>query len=1126
MYYGYTIWPSSSKSSRSSSSSKPCAANAALREVDSSKSSGVYSGFPISCTQGEKAAPERVYRGYGGQAVRCALFRGTHRPEGPKRMAQQIWVNEDKGGWVNICMTNGCCGSASQTRVQSGFQGRIHAMFTDSQCRSPASPHFATLSLSIHRMARGKRSRKQLVVDQSLVADYDLSLDDVTLPQAQFSAENVSLDQRRLHREAVPLPNPGHSSTSSPPADDWQANSSLLAGIFADEDPFFMATGDGALCADQSSAVEPEDRALRYMSSRWDGRSFERTSLKALGLVVGLGHCPDAAPCTNPVQSRSDFTVVDVNGRHMVTLTFCGCDRAGEAGDPVQQLMRHRLYPATDIDPNTAFTFSLLEHYHIQSLQGKISMYDYYTSLERLTDNTGVTKLQDRYKAFMRVVAQWRHLKLLKRAGRGHDLTGVEGTQPGKLALRFLYIMSVAIDACFRLKRRAVSNEEKDPILGSGWTYFVQDAAFREILKGYLDQEEISTCTGLSAIDHANTKFSKGYAATGIGAVVCARHEFWLPLGAGDLQKGERYVNMDYIFVSALREWLVLKKIVSYDIACQWSKSILDRIANFPAHIQIPLPEGTVMYVIPKLHYSSHQQLGHSKFSLNYRVGCARTDSEGIERRWWWLQPIANSTKVMGPGMRQGVLEDQWGYSNWRKTVDLVWTLSARLKEAVRELGEHQALFQALTENLQVENWTSWEEEVKAWEADPENCDDLSVLSGASAGLTEGETVRELSQEEQEASSVPGFIALHSVSLLGFITMGLEIEAQQMLLAEDARSAPPSKLAELLERRTSLRQKIQKYRELQAVYTPAIIPVLHEDPRSRTDVQEIERVRIGLPSKSATPGARLREAQCRDALQDLRNKLHTINQLYRYKKLNVRNQAPNTRARSSIAQQDTRKDRAVRKYRHAHCAKLALSGPGDWQRELQVLEDHHVRGLEDDDPRAVAERKRRRGASPGPAEGRRQLSWIWRSADVGGLDGMIDSLQVEWLKARARKMRWAEEAKLLPEEMRRVLATYRYEHQLWLTCASARPVVDPTLREGLISYAVKQARIRTAMAAVFRRVCLPVAQAASSKCADWEHWEKDEDIPDLAVEQEEQEFTNYMTLYHLDGEDLEPSYPS
>lgn len=39
------------------------------------------------------------------------------------------------------------------------------------------------------------------------------------------------------------------------------------------------------------------------------------------------------------------------------------------------------------------------------------------------------------------------------------------------------------------------------------------------------------------------TKNSKGLRATGMGAVSCARHELFRPLGLGDLQKGERYVS-------------------------------------------------------------------------------------------------------------------------------------------------------------------------------------------------------------------------------------------------------------------------------------------------------------------------------------------------------------------------------------------------------------------------------------------------------------------------------------------------------------------------------------------------------------------------------------------------------
>ena len=128
---------------------------------------------------------------------------------------------------------------------------------------------------------------------------------------------------------------------------------------------------------------------------------------------------------------------------------------------------------------------------------------------------------------------------------------------------------------------------------------------------------------------------------------------------------------MDYIFVSAMLHMLVEKKRITYDIACQWSVNLLERLKNFPSHLQIILPEGALAYAIPKLHWHSHRFEGHSKFSLNFILGAGRTDGEGIERRWWWIEPVANAIKGMGPGNRQSVLEDQWGYANWRKLVTL-----------------------------------------------------------------------------------------------------------------------------------------------------------------------------------------------------------------------------------------------------------------------------------------------------------------------------------------------------------------------------------------------------------------------------------------------------------------------
>jgi hypothetical protein len=43
-------------------------------------------------------------------------------------------------------------------------------------------------------------------------------------------------------------------------------------------------------------------------------------------------------------------------------------------------------------------------------------------------------------------------------------------------------------------------------------------------------------------MDLANSKFSSGYNATGVGGVFCARHGLVRKNGLGNLQKGEKYV--------------------------------------------------------------------------------------------------------------------------------------------------------------------------------------------------------------------------------------------------------------------------------------------------------------------------------------------------------------------------------------------------------------------------------------------------------------------------------------------------------------------------------------------------------------------------------------------------------
>lgn len=62
-------------------------------------------------------------------------------------------------------------------------------------------------------------------------------------------------------------------------------------------------------------------------------------------------------------------------------------------------------------------------------------MYDVYRALERLTANSAVQPQKNRYRPLMRMMTQWRHLKMLKRGGRGHSATGAAGTADGELAV-------------------------------------------------------------------------------------------------------------------------------------------------------------------------------------------------------------------------------------------------------------------------------------------------------------------------------------------------------------------------------------------------------------------------------------------------------------------------------------------------------------------------------------------------------------------------------------------------------------------------------------------------------------------------------------------------------------------
>lgn len=143
---------------------------------------------------------------------------------------------------------------------------------------------------------------------------------------------------------------------------------------------------------------------------RWADGFFRDTSLYREGHVLHLGHggnpCPvrrlpefddymeqDGGPTVNEdmvemLDGWEDLeadviVIVDCSGVYQRRIGWCNCR---EAPARYLQLLRSRLYPASLKRPKTAFTFNVLEYFHVDAVECKTSAMNFFTKLRRLSN--------------------------------------------------------------------------------------------------------------------------------------------------------------------------------------------------------------------------------------------------------------------------------------------------------------------------------------------------------------------------------------------------------------------------------------------------------------------------------------------------------------------------------------------------------------------------------------------------------------------------------------------------------------------------------------------------------------------------------------------------------------------
>ncbi|KAJ7182540.1 hypothetical protein C8R43DRAFT_1116179 [Mycena crocata] len=615
----------------------------------------------------------------------------------------------------------------------------------------------------------------------------------------------------------------------------------------------------------------------------------------------------------------------------------------------------------------------------------------------------------------------------MKCAGRGHDDGGVAGTKQGELALRchacpqpgwnlpddwetmdkdqrYKYFTELAEDANFKLINCAVSTEQRDPVLDDSCGYFANQVEYAEHIRKHVGKEEISSCSGFQAMFLTNVKRVKGLRVTGIGGA------------------GERHCNMDFLMFASLLGCIMSFLIMSYDVACQFSKHIWTRMENLPEKYHLKIKVENVRWMVPNFHLPAHKKGCHSAFSFH------------------WLWGGGGTTKLMGLGARYTALEGLFGFHNWR------WLVAHR-----------QILMERMTLK-QIHHKLATEEYARTGDGvGVEREDSVSTF------LVMGMDIEEM--QRQLAISIKAASHTHNESRTRFsealkLTLCLfgrfpktpnnkaiwDADDQQ---PEATRLFMPSDLSCTKDRQGACTAGLDGTEaQLRTGKVGDALADLRQGLRTRTMTNRF-KIRNWSGQRALTRGQGI--------IRQINIKIHGAKLRYRYAcqaLYKLKGRGDWEAEFQVLNDEDVRavNDHALREEEQAQDELWGVLGMAKNPVERAVVvsgESHHI------------------------------LSWIWfTSPKAGASDAKLhEALCVEWCKAYSVNNRFREHLVKVEEEMRRTIHSGELEEAVWRARVNARTVmlgcegkmIDPAVAEGVHAYAFEQADRE-------KRVCKTVAK--------------------------------------------------
>ncbi|KAJ8474293.1 hypothetical protein ONZ45_g16002 [Pleurotus djamor] len=885
--------------------------------------------------------------------------------------------------------------------------------------------------------------------------------------------------------------------------------------------------GGEMLCS--GCCLQRHSRNPFHRIQRWSADGiFTKTSLKELGLIIKLGHggknCPrreKIVPIFSNVQKQ--LVIVHTTGVHLCTVEWCACL---SAEGHYEQLMKSRLFPATIESPSTAFTFELLEELHLQRVECKSSSSAFYSLLRRRTSPDGLDDVPDREREMERISRCFRDLQARMASGVFNETKVFPGMlalfcpacpQPGRnITPRthtpddpdWMLVPILCADGNFKFDHLRLKSSQNEVLLRDGLAYLVTSSTYESHLEATHEKQQRSTCANHKAVNLSGRSSKAHLDMTGIGALSCARHGFFVPHSVVNFKKGEQQKNMDFAVSESLKFFEDMRGpgdlqvpgfLLCYDVMCQYGVHLEERLDD---GFYLFKPKFPIGKAVGKFHLGAHVDGCYCLYSLNFIRGAGQTDGERIESLWAQLNKIAGPTRPMTLAHRQEIIDDCIADSNWKKLLGLPQFL---VKKWLNAKKMHVVMECALSEL----RCRIGEKELAAWDEAVEEAYSCRGNSLLIFDRKEGpvKTVRkvqlEISEEEGNTASVVGG-ADH-------VADGLSIQDAQCVLkakiASLGEGLTPSQKLDISRRRNRLGIRIRKFNaravKMMGNGDSADLVETDGDATGELNVMDEERddddedwadaleagqneqealevegteddedggltedtnagfpedSRLFLPSSFSLPDRknmgmadlaekelRLRLAQVDEILQSLRVALGEKSLRFRKQVRQNRAQKDVTRAWAGVRSYEARANLQVDKYEQALRCISSLS-PEEGAKWEKIDRSKHLQMKGD------VEHANRYGQQ------NHTLPWFWRtgpniSAETEDSPQLLEYYRINYVRAKARVDRWSEEVCLLEKEMNRTVESFLYDASRW-----ARMADDQSLSPGGRAFCLKSAR--------------------------------------------------------------------